>query len=367
MSEEDEKAEKEEQHLIETTSYLNTLRIYYVLVFSILLFVFNVKADIYANDLYNALLIIFLVFSLLYNLYRYLRPVEAKNNMICFLKFSFFDFAFAGGVIIFTGGIKSSFFEVLAYPVLSSLLRFGIEIWRIMVLTIILIFLILFIFHSYLEVFISLHEIPTLLIIISDLVVLFFVALIAGILVKGERELRKSIYISSITDALTGLYNAAYFRRYVNKWLLDCYSGNNHFTIVFIDLNGFKPINDTYGHLVGDKILKHIANILKQNVREGDIIARYGGDEFIIFLPRTPKEIAEKLAKRLKEKVNNAPYVWEGEKIPLDFSAGVATYPEDGHDLKTMTRVADERMYEQKKKDKMKVRKEKNNSNDMER
>ena len=118
--------------------------------------------------------------------------------------------------------------------------------------------------------------------------------------------------------------------------------------IIFIDVDDFKKINDTYGHLVGDKILKELAKIIKGSLRSSDAVYRYGGDEFVIVLDKSSYEKAEKIAERIKKNVESKIAV---ESNPISISYGISTSP---HNVEGILEEADERMYRMKrmKKDK---------------
>lgn len=346
---------------MEIEHFLNSLRVWYVLFFVLLLLFVNKYLVCFSDQddlceyamLFISLpflceyLLLFISLSLMYSIYCFLRPVTVSLNKHLLLNVDYFDFIFAGGIIYFTGGLTGGFLGVFIFPLVISLVRFGIIGGYIGAMMIVITLLpMIFIVPD------KIVPVSFFLQVLADIGVLFFVFLVVAFLVKKDQLLRENIYRYSITDALTGIYNVAYFRERVEENLLDYQYDDNRFAIIFIDLNNFKKINDDYGHLIGDKVLTHIAEILSKNIRSQDILARYGGDEFVLFLPETNKEVAVKLAQRLKQEVNDNPYVWDKKIIPLDFSTGVAIYPDDGYNLKEMTKTADQRMYEQKKKDK---------------
>ncbi len=134
----------------------------------------------------------------------------------------------------------------------------------------------------------------------------------------------------SITDPLTGLFNA----RYMRKWLEQTFaSAKRHIrpiSVMLIDMDNLKWINDCYGHLTGDKAIKQIATVLKNSVRDSDLVARYGGDEFLIALPDTPADKLPVLANRILHDLNASPIFSAKEQITLSCSLGSATYPQDG-------------------------------------
>lgn len=122
------------------------------------------------------------------------------------------------------------------------------------------------------------------------------------------------------------------------------------FALCFVDLNKFKNVNDEYGHHVGDMLLKHIGEVLSNVIREEDIIARIGGDEFVIlFEEYESEEYLDKTLKRIEKISKKTPLLYnENLTIPLSFSLGVSIYPKDAEDMETLLNIADEKMYKNK-------------------
>lgn len=160
-------------------------------------------------------------------------------------------------------------------------------------------------------------------------------------------ELQKKLYHQAITDSLTGLYN----RRHFDNRLAEEFKRSNRygraFSVVIIDIDGFKQANDLYGHQYGDQMLIRATEVYQQVLRNEDTVYRYGGDEFAMILPETSKEGAIELAERLKEKFAKH-YSTNKKRINLSLSIGIASYPEDGIDDKGLVGAADRRMYQSK-------------------
>jgi len=170
--------------------------------------------------------------------------------------------------------------------------------------------------------------------------------------IKAQENELKDIKLKSNKEPLTELYNRKFLYNYIEKiWIKTNRRENFSFALIFIDLDNFKPINDNFGHEEGDKVLKEVANILKENFRKSDFIIRYGGDEFVILINlqnnhiSNIKKIINSLRKRVEEKLN---------KYNLSFSYGIAIYPKDGKSLSTLLKKADIKMYKEKKKRKLK-------------
>ena len=131
-----------------------------------------------------------------------------------------------------------------------------------------------------------------------------------------ERIRSDVMYKRSIKDKMTDLHTHQYIIDYLEK-------GKTDYILVMIDIDDFKVINDTYGHLIGDKVIKHIADCIKNNLREVDIAGRYGGDEFIIRFNNQPLEDVLKIVKRLRSKIEQAYYTEDGRKIKITISIGI--------------------------------------------
>ncbi|WP_053001141.1 PAS domain S-box protein [Kosmotoga pacifica] len=169
-----------------------------------------------------------------------------------------------------------------------------------------------------------------------------------------ERELRgkqKKLEFISTHDALTNLPNRRFLYEYASRQLALAKRQAKPLSVLYLDLNGFKKVNDTYGHEIGDALLKKIADRLKSSLRESDVVARFGGDEFVFLLPDTDSEGAIETAKRLLASLKE-PFNISGKTLKISASFGVATFPQDGKDLKELLRKADEAMYQAKNNEK---------------
>jgi diguanylate cyclase (GGDEF)-like protein/PAS domain S-box-containing protein len=146
-------------------------------------------------------------------------------------------------------------------------------------------------------------------------------------------------------DPLTGLYNRKAFLEMLEETIREAKRYENSRSILYIDLDHFKKVNDFFGHEIGDKLLIQVASRLNDLLRESDYISRLGGDEFTVILSGSSKSSADKIAVRLLECLSK-PYCIQG--IDIDFvtpSIGVSTFPDDGHDADTLLKNADKAMY----------------------
>lgn len=150
------------------------------------------------------------------------------------------------------------------------------------------------------------------------------------------------------TDPLTGLANRRFFDEIAGKELSLMRRQQDYFCVLMIDIDHFKAVNDTYGHPAGDEILKRVAAALSGNLREEDTVARIGGEEFVVCSPATNRLASIVLAERLRKAVESLAIEFEGRRIPVTISLGIALRPLDGDDLQALLSVADERLYRAK-------------------
>ncbi|SES81250.1 sensor domain-containing diguanylate cyclase [Anaerobranca gottschalkii] len=156
----------------------------------------------------------------------------------------------------------------------------------------------------------------------------------------------KDMETKAIIDDLTKVYNYRYFQQRIQQEVEKAALEGSKVSLMVIDLDDFKRINDTYGHTVGNRVLIDLASIFRKYIRKYDVLFRYGGDEFVILFPDTDKVTAEKVAKRILKEVANTPLIIEeGIEEFLSFSAGIAEYPTDADDHLDLMRKADRTMY----------------------
>ncbi len=148
-------------------------------------------------------------------------------------------------------------------------------------------------------------------------------------------------------DPLTGCYNRREFENQLNRNISGAVRHKTKLSVFMFDLDHFKKINDTYGHPAGDKVLKEVSDIVKQNMRTGDILARYGGEEFIAILPETDKIKAMELADRLRIKISRKPIVYGDAKIKITASFGVSEINRNS-DMTRLIQDADAMLYKAK-------------------
>jgi diguanylate cyclase (GGDEF)-like protein/PAS domain S-box-containing protein len=168
-------------------------------------------------------------------------------------------------------------------------------------------------------------------------------------LALANLRLRESLRLQSIRDALTGLYNRRYLNEVLEREVRRAARGQRHLAVVLLDVDGFKGLNDTYGHEAGDTFLRELGAYLQKRVREEDVACRYGGDEFVIILTETSLETARRRARQLREGIKTLAVPHRGRYLtPPTVSLGVALYPDHGASADELLRAADDALYRAK-------------------
>ncbi len=154
----------------------------------------------------------------------------------------------------------------------------------------------------------------------------------------------------ALTDGLTGLFNRRYFDNLLLRELKRALRYKKVFSIILIDIDHFKQVNDDYGHLMGDEVLRKISRVVAVNVRSVDSVARYGGEELAVVLPETGEKAALEVAERLRKKIAESTYTQEGVTIKRTASLGVATLDTDAEPVgpEELMKRADQALYQGK-------------------
>ncbi|MGB9736084.1 MAG: GGDEF domain-containing protein [bacterium] len=179
----------------------------------------------------------------------------------------------------------------------------------------------------------------------NDLNILITLTDYAAIAIENAKYLQK-VQELTIRDDLTSLYNSRYLHLMLEREMDRSKRYGLHFSMIFLDLDHFKLVNDKYGHIIGSKVLKETAEVIRSELRKPDIPIRYGGDEFVILLPETDKKGAYRVTQRIRESLNKHVFLKEeGLTIKLTASFGIAAFPEDTDNTLDLVRLSDGAMY----------------------
>ncbi len=163
--------------------------------------------------------------------------------------------------------------------------------------------------------------------------------------VKKISALHDELQEQAIRDPLTGLYNRRYLDETLEREFSRARRASYPISVVLMDIDGFKSVNDTYGHKAGDRVLTVLGEIIRQSIRAGDIPCRYGGEEFVVILPDTPIEIAAQRAEQIRQRFHSMRFFKGENAVVPSLSLGIAAYPVQGRSAGKVLHAADRAMY----------------------
>jgi len=164
-----------------------------------------------------------------------------------------------------------------------------------------------------------------------------------------EHAYHEEIYRLTTVDGLTQVYNKRYFLEVLEREISRGHRYGRDLSLIMFDIDHFKKVNDTFGHLAGDYVLKHLASVIKERIRREDIMARYGGEEFAIVLPEIDNYNARQFAEKIRRIVERTTFKFEDTKIPITISIGVASATPDITGPNEFIKISDENLYEAKR------------------
>jgi diguanylate cyclase (GGDEF)-like protein len=162
-----------------------------------------------------------------------------------------------------------------------------------------------------------------------------------------ENAYHEEIYRLTTVDGLTQVHNRRYFLEQLEREVSRAKRYRRELSLILFDIDHFKEINDTYGHLAGDYVLKQLATVVRGKIRREDVMARYGGEEFAVILPETDAPNARAFGEKIRKLVDKAPFKFEDKKIGVQVSVGVGSCG-DADDAAALLKRVDEKMYEAK-------------------
>lgn len=173
---------------------------------------------------------------------------------------------------------------------------------------------------------------------------------------RNLEEAYDQLEIVSLTDDVSGFHNTRFLHNFLDHSLNPDHHDNNELSLIFFDMDNFKDVVDTYGHLIGTKVLREVAQVVNHQLETNDRIVRYGGDEYVVILPGQSKDKARLKAEMMKQAISSTVFMGEeGLSIKNTASFGLATYPEDARDKHFLLAEADKCLFKSKREGKNRV------------
>jgi diguanylate cyclase (GGDEF)-like protein len=249
-------------------------------------------------------------------------------------------------VVLYSGNIQSPLLNLYLLPIIASALIFGKLVTAIEVAAIIGC-LMFFAYDPTYKTLLSLRYWGEILAMSTPIIL---VAYITTMLSADIRYAVDKIKQVSDTDELTGLYNMRAFSAMLQRSFKQAVRYGHPLSVVMIDSDNLKQVNDAHGHEAGNRLLQHLVRCIREQLRGSDVMARFGGDEFILLLPETNNKGALEMSERIRKSIELSRFsVREGD-TNVTASLGIASYPEDGGNLDVILEKADKAMYRAKQK-----------------
>jgi len=328
-------------HILEEVSQAKARSVMSALVFLFFVCVFylgkiNYFAAIFVGGIF--------IFSLIWQIYLKHDPGDYiwRRRFI-----SLFDICVVSFVFYLSGEWGSIFYFLYLWIIVGNGMRFGVQsLMEVMTMGVVG-FSIVFVTSEYWQ-----QNIPAGTGLLLGIIILpsFYMVLIKRLYALNEKlqiELNNARYVA-IHDGMTNLLNREYFFQRVKEKMIEAQRYKEKFAVIFIDLDGFKAINDTFGHHIGDKLLKVTANRIRLVARKSDLVARLGGDEFALILHETNGDEIDMFASRLLTQIEKVLLI-ENTQLNITASIGISLFPDHGDMADLLVKAADKAMYQSKR------------------
>jgi diguanylate cyclase (GGDEF)-like protein len=247
-------------------------------------------------------------------------------------------------ILSFTGHTESPLLNLYLLVIIACAITLGKIMTLLEVFLIACCYLLMGFGHYSLDIFTP-ETFTTLMARFSPfLLVAYVTSMLASDIISAKRKI---IHMSQ-TDELTGLLNMRAFNLMLDNELVRAKRYRDPFTVIMVDVDGLKGINDRHGHTAGTRLIRSVSETLKNTVRRSDVVARYGGDEFVILMHRTNDETASLCAERIRTAVNNTAFDVDGHRISATASIGIASFPDTVDEPDKVLDKADLALYRSK-------------------
>ena len=316
--------------------FIPVSRIIIIIIF-VTIFILLRKISLNLSDAVNITLLMYFAYALLLLIFPKVRKHVASRWPFLL---TMADTVLISLIIALTGGSESPFYIFYIMVIAIMAISYGLK-YSVICSIICSI--------SYLSVVLTINSAISY----DVFIILLFFQLFAVFIGLTDETIHKSFYTMISQDSLTSLYNYQYFYKSLDNHIEKGKKHSEPVSLAVIDVDNFKIYNDKFGHLKGDRVLISIASIIKSCIRQEDIPARYGGDEFVIIFPSTDGRDADTICERIKEKVGKILVADQKDRITL--SVGIASFPADGRTSAELFDSADTMLYESKQSGKNKV------------
>lgn len=251
---------------------------------------------------------------------------------------------FITAVLWFTGMIDSPLLNLYLLVIIACAMTLG----KIMTLLEVGLIACCYLFMGYHAYAVDIFSLETFTLLMAKFSPFLLVAYVTSMLASDIKAAKNKITVLSQTDELTGLLNMRAFNIILEKEIASAARYSTPYTVLMIDVDGLKQVNDHFGHTTGSHLVKTVGNSLRNCVRTSDVLARYGGDEFVVLMPQTSTQDALTAAERIRATFDNTAFDIHGNRIGVTVSVGIASYPDCVDEAEQVLEKADVALYRSK-------------------
>lgn len=252
--------------------------------------------------------------------------------------------SFITALLWFTGEVESPLLNLYLLVIIACAMTLG----KVMTLLEVGLVAVCYLFMGYHTYAVEIFAPATFTLLMAKFSPFLLVAYVTSMLASDIKAAKNKITIMSQTDELTGLLNMRAFNIILEKEIASAARYSTPYTVLMIDVDGLKQVNDHYGHTAGSQLVRTVGTTLRQCVRSSDVLARYGGDEFVILMPQTSTEDALNAAERIRTTIDMNSFDMHGKRIRATVSVGIASYPDCVADAEYVLEKADVALYKSK-------------------
>ncbi len=292
----------------------------------------------------DALITIMVCYSASVIVFRYLKFLTRETRWKLAVE-TWLMIAFISLAIWHTGMVESPLLNLYLLVIIACAITLG----KAMTLLEVMLIAVCYLFMSYVTFADAIFSPETFTLLMAKFSPFMLVAYVTSMLAHDILTAKQRISILSQIDELTGLLNLRAFNLMLDKEIAKTVRGSQPFAVLMIDVDGLKGINDRCGHSAGSRLLQGVAAAIHSSIRSADVLARYGGDEFVILLANTGATAARIAAGRIRTAVQDASLEYKGELIQTTVSVGIACFPEDVSRAEEVLDKADQALYKSKR------------------
>lgn len=247
-------------------------------------------------------------------------------------------------VLSHTGLVESPLLNLYLLVIIACAITLG----KIMTLLEVTLIACCYLYMGYLAYSVDVFAPETFTMLMAKFSPFLLVAYVTSMLASDILHAKQRITLLSQTDDLTGLLNMRAFNNILEKEIARVTRYTQPFTLIMVDIDGLKSVNDQYGHTTGSRLIKTIGRSINESIRNTDVLARFGGDEFVILMTHTSTEHARMAAERIRAAIHNTSFDMKGNRISTTVSVGIASFPDNVEDATEVLDKADIALYKSK-------------------